>query len=95
MPKLERKGAAFYLGHKLEKICPDSVDIRKITTGELKTVPVSDVVLSVGLRPNNILASELQAFGMPVIAIGDAQRPGRIANAVHSAFGAAAEWAVG
>ena len=88
LPKL--KQAAFYLGHRLEAIRADGIDILEIKTGGSKTVPVSNVVLSVGLRPNNALAGALQASGVPVIAVGDAQAPGRIAHAVHSAYAAAA-----
>jgi len=88
LPKLHRAGAAFYLGHRLEAIREESIEIREVKTGELKTLPASDVVLSVGLHPNNALAGELEGLGVPVVAIGDAQAPGRIAGAVHSAYAA-------
>ncbi|MCL2300074.1 MAG: NAD(P)/FAD-dependent oxidoreductase, partial [Firmicutes bacterium] len=88
LPRL--KQAAFYLGHKLEAIHADGIEIRDVKKGERKTLPVDDVVLSVGLRPNNALAGELESLGVPVIAIGDAGAPGRIAQAVHSAYDAAA-----
>ena len=91
LPKLGKAGAAFYLGHRLEAINKGGIDICAVKTGERKTLRVDDVVLSVGLRPNNSLAEELKELGVPVIALGDAQKTGRIANAVHSAYGAAAE----
>ena len=90
LPKLEQAGAAFYLGHRLEAVRADGIDMREIETGECKAIAVSDVVLSVGLRSNNAPAGELQGLGVPVVAIGDAQKPGRIAHAVHSAYEAAA-----
>ena len=62
LPKLHRAGAAFYLGHKLETIHSDGIAIREVKTGELKTLPADDVVLSVGLRPNNALAEELKGL---------------------------------
>lgn len=85
LPKLEQAGAAFHLGHKLEAIHADGVDMRDVKTGKLHTLPVDDVVLSLGMRPNNALAEQLQGLGVPVIAVGDAAAPGRIAQAVRSA----------
>ena len=89
LPKLARAGAAFYLGHKLEAVRADGITVREMKTGEVKELPADDVVLSIGLRPNDALAEGLKALGVPVIAMGDAQKIGRIAGAVHGAYEAA------
>jgi len=92
LPKLKRAGVAFYLGHRLEAVRMDGINFREIKTGEWKSIAVEGVVLSVGLRPNDALAKDLSQLGVPVIAVGDAQKPGRIANAVHSAYEAASSF---
>ena len=89
LPKLAKAGAAFYLGHRLEAIRADGITVKEVKTGETKELPTDAVVLSIGLRPNNALAEGLKELGVPVVAIGDAQKVGRIAGAVHSAYEAA------
>jgi len=89
LPKLARADAAFYLGHRLEAVRADGVELREVKTGKVKKLPADGVVLSIGLRPNDALTEGLKALGVPVVAVGDAQKIGRIAGAVHSAYEAA------
>ena len=94
LPKLEKAGAAFYLGEKLIKINTGSIDIQNVQTGKTQALTVDDVVLSVGICPNNALTEALRDSGaMPVIPVGDACKTGRIASAVHSAYNAAKDFA--
>ena len=88
LPKLRKANTQFELGEKLTAIGKDSIELENVKTGSKKSVNVDAVVLSVGILPENSLAEKIQ--GIPVILIGDAQKTGRIANAVHTAFYAAA-----
>jgi len=49
------------------------------------------VVLSLGVRPDNALYEALKAEFSRVYAIGDAVKPGRIADATEAAYRAATE----
>ena len=53
------------------------------------TLPVDQVVLSLGVRADQTLADELTVNFDKVIRIGDTAQVGRIANAVETAFAAA------
>ena len=44
------------------------------------------VILALGFKSNNGLASELKARGKPVKVIGDAVKPGKIMDAIHTAY---------
>ncbi|MDR1408844.1 MAG: NAD(P)/FAD-dependent oxidoreductase [Oscillospiraceae bacterium] len=89
LPKLKRTGVTFYLGEKLTAIYPEGVKLKNVQTEMLRSIPIEAVVLSVGICPEDALKSELKSLGVPVIPIGDAAKPGRIGNAVHSAYCAA------
>lgn len=52
-------------------------------------VAASRVIIAQGRRPDPTLFNQLQAAHIPVVAIGDARRGGRIGDAVHDAYLAA------
>lgn len=82
--KLDACGTVYMPGHKLIKINSDSVTVEP-KGGEQFDVPADHVVLSLGVRAQQETANELEK-SFRVIRIGDTFKPGRIANAVGTAF---------
>ena len=91
IPKLEKADVKFYLGEKLMAVNSGSIDLQNVNTGETKSIKIDNVVLSVGIRPNDALALplSLELLDVPIIPIGDAHKTGRIASAIHNAYDAA------
>jgi len=77
----------YYPGHKLVGISNAGVALEH--EGEAVTLPADWVVLALGVRGDGALTAALKKRLDRVTALGDAQHPGRIAEAVHSGFEAA------
>jgi 2,4-dienoyl-CoA reductase-like NADH-dependent reductase (Old Yellow Enzyme family)/thioredoxin reductase len=86
--RLIKFGTVFMPAHKLVAIDDAAIKLEK-ADGEMVTLPVDQVVLSLGVRADQTLADELAANFDKVIRIGDTAQVGRIANAVETAFAAA------
>ena len=91
LPKLKAAGAEFILGTKLLSI--DEKGIEVAGTKEKKPAPrhidCDAVVLSLGSRPVNNLAKELEGKVERLFVVGDASKVGRIANATAAAYNVA------
>ncbi len=85
MERLKPHGVKFMPGTKLVEIKPDGVVVEDVKSGNQEFLPAEDVVLSMGVRPDQQLKSELVGK-VPVYLVGDAVKSGTIANAVHSAY---------
>lgn len=83
---LNTHGAKFLTSHKLMKITETSVELLNLKTNEPVTITADKVVLSLGIKPNNSLVQELEKHFSIVKVIGDAEKPGRIAEAVRQSF---------
>ncbi len=82
----------FVTSHKLVEIREGEIALEHVKSGERVTRQVDQVVLSVGVKSDNVLAAELGALKerFPrVMVIGDACGPGRIFNAIKGGFDAA------
>lgn len=88
MERISKFDTEFLSGKRLMKICDDSIVLEDVKTSVLSTVLVDEVVLSLGVRPVNKLAKELEGKYPHVIAVGDASESGVIAHAVHDAYDA-------
>lgn len=86
LPKLESAGVKIYLGEKLLKITENSIITESVKGRKTKEFCIDNVVLSLGARSVNGLAKELEGASAKVIAVGDAVKIGRIADATGSAF---------
>ena len=91
LPKLKAAGAEFVLGTKLLSI--DETGVEVAATKEKKPAPrhigCDAVVLSLGSRPVNSLAKELEGKVERLFVVGDACKVGRIANATSAAYNVA------
>jgi len=85
MERLTPHGVKFMPGTKLVEIKPHGVVVEDVKSGNQKFLPAEDVVLSMGVRPDQQLKSKLEGK-VPVYLVGDAVKSGTIANAVHSAY---------
>lgn len=82
---LQKGGVRFLPGKKLEEIGDHTVSLRSVKDGSVQTVPADAVVLSLGVRPKKELYEMLQ-FSQLTLMIGNAAGPGRIAEAIRSAY---------
>lgn len=80
-------GTELLLSTKLVCINDGSVTVE--ADGKKSDINADFVVLSMGVRPNNALQKEIEALGIKVAAVGDAEKSGTIGNATQSAFKAA------
>ena len=86
MPKLEKAGAKFLLGTKLVSIDEKGVVTETVKGKKQGRIDCDAVVLSLGARPVNALAKELEGKIKQPYVVGDAQKVGRIANATAAAY---------
>lgn len=82
--RMQEKGVRILTGCKVEKIEGDKIAYS--TNGEKHVIENVDTFVSaVGVRPVNTLAMELAGSRIPVHVVGDAEKSGRINNALMSA----------
>lgn len=89
MSRIQGHSTVFLPGKRLMAIRENDVLLEDVKTCVMETVKTDEVVLSLGVRPNNNLYKQLSANRPRVYAVGDAKASGQIANAVHDAFNAA------
>ena len=85
MERLHPCDTSFLTGHKLLRILPGEVEVEEVKTGAHKRIRADSVVLSLGVKPEDRLAKELQRALPRVYIAGDASASGTIADAVKSA----------
>lgn len=88
MSRLRQTDTTFMTGARLMKITDNTIVVEHTENSRLETIPVDTVVLAMGVRPVNSLASQLKDK-VKVVTAGDAQKSGPIASAVHSGYRAA------
>lgn len=86
MGRLKQYGAEFLLEHTLKEIGPEGVVLEAKASATAKTLASDAVVLSLGVRPNTVLAEALKAKGYQTKVIGDAVKVGKIAPATRGGF---------
>ncbi len=84
--RLAKSGVEYLLGHSLKEITAQSVLLENMEKKEEVKVPVDAVVLSLGFRPDQSLASELQGKGIEVKITGSAVKDGAIAPAIRTGY---------
>jgi 2,4-dienoyl-CoA reductase-like NADH-dependent reductase (Old Yellow Enzyme family)/thioredoxin reductase len=85
LPKLKAAGAEILTSLKLIKIDDDGIVTEHTKTKEIKKIPAAEVILAMGVRPDNGLYNEIKDEFERVLTIGDAVKSGRIADATRSA----------
>lgn len=89
--KLIRNGVYLYPLSRAESITEKGVNV--INDGEIVFLKADTVVISVGVKQNNAIATALQAADprLPVYTIGDAYDPRTALEAIHEGFKIAVE----
>lgn len=87
---LEEAGAKLLPGRTLTGITDTSVSMVQ-KNGVIEEVQADAVILALGVKPVNPLEAALKAKGIKTFVVGDAAKPGRVANATHGGFFAARE----
>lgn len=85
---LNEKQVQFMLSTKLKEIGDHTVTVISRDGSEIK-LDADTVVLSLGSKKNDALVKELTGEKFQVQVVGDAEKVGRIGDAVRSAFTAA------
>lgn len=86
LPKLERCGTEFLTSTKLIRINKNSITVQNIKSDKTYEIPCNLVVLSLGVKPENVLYEEMKRSFKHVYNIGDSLKIGRIYNATESAY---------
>ncbi|MGA4688702.1 FAD-dependent oxidoreductase [Rhodococcus sp. AB351] len=82
---LEGAGVDIRLGTRVTAVEADGV--RVVADGEEELIAADSVVVALGrTAPGDELGAELRAAGLEVHIVGSAERPGRVFDAIHSAF---------
>jgi len=84
--RLSKYETKFLLGHVLQEIKPDGVVLEKQADKSVVTIPSDAVVMSLGYRPDTMLAEALKEKGLQVIAVGSAVKDGTIAPATRTGY---------
>ena len=91
MRRVDAYYTKLYPKHKLLKVDGGDVTVETTDTHVQKTFHFDSVVISLGVAPNCELVEELEANFDHVVQIGDANKGGRIADAIAAGYLAAAE----
>lgn len=89
MGRLRKQNVAFKLGQKLVAVTEAGVQLQAAADGAASELAADLVVLSLGNRPQQELAQELEAKGVNVQLVGSAVKDGNIAPATHGGYLAA------
>jgi len=87
LKSLRLMGVRLRTGARLVEITRDAVVLE--TPAGRETVPADTVVMAVGARPVNELASQAAGSGARVVVVGDAREPRKLADAIREGFEAA------
>jgi 2,4-dienoyl-CoA reductase (NADPH2) len=90
LKEVEMRGINVITEAKMKEMTPGSI-VYTDSKGNDVTLPADNVVLAMGSRPMNSLASALENSGVEVRTIGDAKKVGRIGNAIEDGFTLARE----
>ncbi len=85
MKELDLRGVKLVTQAKMKEISENNV-VYTDSEGNDVAVRADSVVLAMGSRPLNSLAKELESKGVEVKVIGDANKCGRIGNAIDDGF---------
>lgn len=87
MAALKRlKDTVFYAGHQLEAIDDKGAILLKLDTGESVHLAADHIVLSLGVVPSRETVAAFDEKFDRVIVLGDANRGGKISNAIKDAY---------
>ena len=85
--EIMKQGGTIAKSTALVSVEDNGVKVKDTKTEEEKFIPADTVILAMGVRSERPLISELwEEFGENVVLVCDADRPGQIYDALHSAY---------
>ena len=85
--EIMKQGGAIAKGTALVSVEDNGVKVKDTKTEEEKFIPADTVILAMGVRSERANIEELcEEFGDNVVLVGDAEKPGQIYDALHSAY---------
>lgn len=85
--EIMKQGGQVCKGKALVKVGDGNVTVKDTKTNEETVINADTVVLAMGVRSERANITELcEAFGDNVVLVGDADKPGQIYDALHSAY---------
>lgn len=91
MQKLSKYSTEILTSHKLVKITDKGIIVEDVKTNISKEIEVDNVVLAIGVRPDNKIFDEIKNNFPRSYLIGDAKKVGRIADATRAGYNTALE----
>ncbi len=91
MPRLEAANTEFLTGHKLCAVLEDRIELESTADGHKTALETDFVVLSLGVRSDRTLYTQIKAQFPKLYLIGDAEKSGRIADATAAGYRVAME----
>ena len=79
------KNIKIYVSHKVNEIRDNEV-IAIDKSGNPVKIPADKVILAVGFKPNDGLYKKIKGMANEVYRVGDCISPGKIYDAIHSAY---------
>lgn len=86
LARIKKGGIKLLTSKKLSKINDGSIETINLKTKQIEKIDADIVVLSLGVRSNTKIAEEIKNNFENVKVIGDVESPGRIYDAMKSAF---------
>lgn len=89
MPRLKSAGTTFITGQRLCAIRENEIELESVQTKQHSIVPTDFTVLSLGVRSDRLLYTQIKASYPRLYLLGDAEKTGRIADATAAGYRAA------
>lgn len=86
LDRLTPHGVKLIPGHKLIEVTKDGVKLQRVDDNSEMFVAADSVVLSLGVMPDKTILPAFDSHFGKVIPIGDANKGGRIGDAIWSAY---------
>ncbi|MBR4161922.1 MAG: FAD-dependent oxidoreductase [Solobacterium sp.] len=84
--EIMKTGGMIAKGKALTEVKDQEVTVKDMKTNEVANIPAETTVLAMGVRADREAYAELkEAYGDHLILVGDANKPGQIYDALHSA----------
>lgn len=86
LPRLKNADTVFKTGQKLCAVRENEIELENVHTKQHTCIQTDFVVLSLGVRSNRLLYTQIKAQYPRIFLIGDAEKTGRIADATAAGY---------
>lgn len=86
LKRLKEAGSTIITGHALQAVEDGKVQLMIVSSMATKEIEADQVVLAMGVRPDNALTAAFEAEFENVVRVGDAYTGGTIKDAMHAGY---------